>query len=74
MHDIDYYLGTILLDREVESMQNFPKIAAITINYGTPSDTLECVQSLRQQTYPNLEIIVVDNNSPDGLGTQLQKK
>lgn len=42
-----------------------PKIAVIIINYATPSDTIACVESLQRQTYSNIEIIVIDNNSPD---------
>lgn len=52
----------------------YPKIAVITINYATAENTIECVKSLQQQTYPALDIIVVDNASPDNSGKMLKKE
>ncbi len=40
-----------------------PLISVITLNYNQAKVTCEFLQSLRQVTYPNLEVIVVDNNS-----------
>lgn len=39
------------------------KVAAVTINFGAPDDTLLCVQSLLESSYPHLSVIVVDNGS-----------
>lgn len=39
------------------------KVAIVLVNYNSYEDTLECVNSLNQISYPNKEIIVVDNNS-----------
>jgi GT2 family glycosyltransferase len=36
----------------------------VTINFGSPDDTLECVRSLLQTGYQPLRIIVVENGSP----------
>ena len=52
----------------------YPKIAAIMINYAAAEDTIECIKSLRRQTYPALDIIVVDNASPDNSGKMLKKE
>ena len=40
-----------------------PLVTAVTVNWNGLHDTIECVDSLRQQSYGNLEIIVVDNAS-----------
>jgi GT2 family glycosyltransferase len=40
-----------------------PAIAAVTLNFGKPDDTFDCVRSLEASEYPNLRIIVVDNGS-----------
>ncbi len=42
------------------------RVCAVVLNYGGARDTIECVRSLQDAGYPNLEIVVVDNASPDG--------
>lgn len=41
-----------------------PLVSIISINYNQPGVTCEMLASLRQLTYQNYEIIVVDNGSP----------
>lgn len=43
--------------------REFPLVSIITVNYNAPEDTLEFLKSVKALTYPNLEIIVVDNAS-----------
>ena len=43
------------------------KVSAIIINFNTKDILLECIQNLKKCGYENLEIIVVDNGSSDGL-------
>jgi len=42
---------------------NFPFVSIITINWNNNDDTSEMLESLRRISYPNYEIIVVDNFS-----------
>lgn len=42
-----------------------PLVSIITVNYDHPEVTCALLASLRKVTYPNLEIIVVDNASPN---------
>ena len=44
------------------------KIAVIVLNYNGKEDTLLCIASIKKQTYPNIEIILVDNGSQDITG------
>lgn len=43
-----------------------PLVFIILVNWNGKDDTLECLASLHQQTYPNRRILVVDNGSTDG--------
>ncbi|MEI7895634.1 MAG: glycosyltransferase family 2 protein [bacterium] len=43
----------------------YPLISVITVNYNQSSVTCELLQSLQKISYPNMEIIVVDNASPN---------
>jgi len=43
----------------------YPLVSVITVNYNQPGTTLELIESLSRITYPNFEILVVDNDSPD---------
>ena len=44
---------------------NKPLVYIITVNWNGLDDTLECLESLRNITYPKYNIIVVDNGSID---------
>ena len=44
---------------------DYPKISIIILNWNGWEDTIECLESLCQITYPNYEVIVVDNGSED---------
>jgi GT2 family glycosyltransferase len=45
-------------------MQDWPLVSLITINYDHIDDTVEFLESALKLHYPNIEIIVVDNDSP----------
>jgi GT2 family glycosyltransferase len=50
----------------------WPRVGVVLLNYqGTP-DTLACLASLSQLDYPDCQIVVVDNASPDDSYAQLQ--
>jgi len=40
-----------------------PKVSVILVNWNNFKDTAECLESLKQTSYPNLEVVVVDNGS-----------
>ena len=43
-----------------------PRVSIVILNYNGLTDTLNCLKSLDKCTYPNLEIILIDNGSPNG--------
>lgn len=45
---------------------NYPKVSIIVLTWNNYTDTKECIESLVKITYPNYEIVVVDNGSQDG--------
>lgn len=45
-------------------MQN-REVIIILLNYNSPKDTIECIESLNRLTYKNLRIILIDNHSTD---------
>ena len=40
-----------------------PKVSIIILNWNGLEDTIECLESLKKITYPNYQVIVVDNGS-----------
>lgn len=42
------------------------KISIITINYNNKSGLEKTIESVLQQTYDNIEYLVIDGNSTDG--------
>lgn len=55
-------------------METRPKISLILIHYNTPQYLEGCINSILTQTYPNIEIIFIDNNSPDKSGINFVKE
>ena len=47
-------------------MRNLQKIAIILVNYNGKEHNEECIKSIFNSSYDNLEVIVVDNDSKDG--------
>lgn len=47
-------------------MNDLPAVYVILLNYCNYSLTMDCVESIKKSTYSNVEIIVVDNKSPNG--------
>lgn len=48
---------------------NYPLVSFITINYIHIQETIDFLESTQKVTYPNIEVIVVDNGSPSGRPT-----
>ena len=44
---------------------DYPRVSIIILNWNGWEDTIECLESLYQITYPNYDVIVVDNGSED---------
>lgn len=49
-------------------MEQYPLISVIVPAYRVEDDILRCVKSIQKQTYHNIEIILVDDGSPDKCG------
>ena len=48
-----------------ENEVNEKKVSIILVNYNGFSDTVECIESIKKNTYSNYELIVVDNGSTE---------
>ena len=46
-------------------MDSFPLVSIITVNYNQAKVTCDLLESLTNITYPNIEVIVVDNHSTE---------
>lgn len=51
-----------------------PKVSIIILNWNGLEDTIECLESLKRITYPNYEVIVVDNGSKGNDARVLQER
>jgi len=59
--------------RNEESLASDPLVSVVLVNWNRVGDILDNIRWLRNQTWSNLEIIVVDNGSQDQSLTELRK-
>lgn len=53
---------------------NFPLVSIITVNYNQADVSCALLESLNKITYPNIEVIVIDNASPDDDPSLIKEK
>ncbi len=53
---------------------NKPLVSIIILNFNGLTDTVKCLKSIKKTTYPNFEILLLDNGSDNNEGLVLQKK
>ena len=51
-----------------------PRVTIIILNWNGISDTLECLQSVAELEYPEVQVIVVDNGSTDGSPSRIRER
>ncbi|MFH1284680.1 MAG: glycosyltransferase family 2 protein [Candidatus Peregrinibacteria bacterium] len=51
-----------------------PKVSVTIIHYNTPQYLKTCLDSIFAQTYKNIDVIFIDNNSPDKSGLNFVKR
>jgi GT2 family glycosyltransferase len=49
-----------------------PKVVVSVVNWNTPDATIACVRALLRQSYPNFEVVVVDNGSTDNSANRIR--
>ena len=57
-----------------EERIKWPKVAIIILNWNGWKDTIECLESVFRNTYPNYQVIVVDNGSEGNDADVLEEK
>src|SRR3989344_6681174 len=50
------------------------KVSVVILNFKVKRDSLECIESVQKSDYKNVKLIVVDNNSEDGLSGAINDK
>ena len=54
--------------------QDKPLVSIVIIHYNTPQYLRTCLDSIFKQSYTNIEVIFIDNDSPDKDGLELVKR
>lgn len=55
-------------------IQTVPRVIAIVLNWCAEADSAACLDSLAASDYESLEVLLVDNGSPDGSGARLRDR
>jgi GT2 family glycosyltransferase len=55
-------------------MESYPLVSIITVNYNQAEVTCDLLESLTKITYPNIEVIVVDNHSTEDDPSIIKKR
>ncbi|HEV8635508.1 MAG TPA: FAD-dependent oxidoreductase [Chloroflexota bacterium] len=61
-------------ERTVAEASTVPSVHAIVLAFNNQADTLECLESVRALSYPNLKVVLVDNGSTDGTPSAVRER
>lgn len=61
------------MEKEIPEKSMLPKVSIIILNYKGFEDTIKCLKSLKEITYPNFNVLVVDNASPNESVEKIQE-
>jgi len=61
-----------IINRKIK--KNYPLVSIISVNFNNSNDTCDLIESLNQITYPNIEIIIVDNCSTNDNPQKIKEK
>jgi GT2 family glycosyltransferase len=67
------FIAQPAITKSVSKSTESPKIASIVLSYNNGKLLLKCIDSLLRQTYPNIQIIIVDNASSDNSIEEINK-
>lgn len=56
------------------TMSKYPKVSIVILNYNGKKIISECVDAALQSSYPNIELVIVDNCSFDGSQSYLRQR
>lgn len=51
-----------------------PLVYFIVLNYCSYEDTIQCMKTIKNISYPNYKLLIIDNNSLDGSGKKLSQQ
>ena len=57
----------------MKSLNSYPKVCIVILNYNGWADTIECLESLQRITHINYKIIAVDNSFTDNSVGKIKK-
>lgn len=72
--EIHFELEVIKDNNYFKKGERVPKVSIVILNWNNYQDSKECLQSLKRVTYPNYEVVLVDNGSTDGSDRKLKKE
>jgi GT2 family glycosyltransferase len=58
----------------LQEQKTYPLVSLITVNYNQSEVTCDLLKSLKKITYPNIEVIVVDNHSTEDNPSIIKKR
>ena len=57
-----------------DKTKHYPLVSIVAVNYDHPEVTCDLLESLNKITYPNFEVIIVDNKSPHDDSSIIQQR